>query len=153
MGCKDDLKLYIYRLKLPGEKEEIRYSLSPDMICEPGEEALFPHDILVSGSLERIDHEQWFLFLDVSTQLSLRCCVCEKEFLHPIQSIEISHLICFSDAKSGVFDCKDLIRQELLLESDHFQECDKNGCPERGNIIQFLKDRQKDKGNSPFDQL
>ncbi|ANG65879.1 hypothetical protein JG731_04120 [Chlamydia gallinacea] len=153
MGCKDDLKLYIYRLKLPGEKEEIRYSLSPDMICEPGEEELFPKDILVSGSLERIDHEQWFLFLGVSTQLSLRCCVCEKKFLHPIQSIEISHLIYFNDAKSGIFDCKDLIRQELLLESDNFQECDKNGCPERGNIIQFLKDRQKDKGNSPFDQL
>ncbi|AHK63440.1 hypothetical protein BOKEGFJH_00565 [Chlamydia avium] len=153
MGCKDDLKLYICRLKLPGEKEEIRYSLSPDFICEPGEEELFPDEIVVSGSLERIDHEQWFLSLNISTQLRLRCCVCEKKFLYPVKSIEVAHLICFDDAKSGVFDCKDLIRQELLLESDHFQECNKDGCPERENIVQFLKDRQKDKGNSPFDHL
>lgn len=155
MGCKDDLKLYIYRLKLPGEKEEIRYALNPDLICDPEEKELFPSEILVTGSLERIDNEQWFLSLDVSTQLMLRCCVCEKKFIYPIRSIEISHLICFSDAKSGIFDCRDLIRQELLLESDHFQECSKDGCPERGNIVQFLQDRhrKKDKGNNPFDHL
>ncbi|WP_348663111.1 hypothetical protein [Chlamydia vaughanii] len=153
MGHIDDLKLYICRLKLPGEREDIQYSLNPQNIREVGEEELFSHPIEVSGSLERVDSEQWFLSLSVATQLGLRCCICDKSFLYSIKLIEISHLICHEDAKSGVFDCKDLIRQELLLESDHFQECDKEGCPERGNIVQFLKDRTRIKGGTPFDHL
>ncbi|AAP05550.1 hypothetical protein [Chlamydia caviae] len=153
MGNVDDLKLYICRLKFPGEKEVIKYSLSPEKICELGEEELFSNPIEVSGSLEKIDNEQWILSLSISTQLGLRCCICDKKFLYSVNSIEISHLICHEDAKSGVFDCKDLIRQELLLESDHFQECEKESCPERGNIVQFLEDRKRIKRETPFDNL
>ncbi|BAE80978.1 conserved hypothetical protein [Chlamydia felis Fe/C-56] len=153
MGNIDDLKLYIFRLKLPGEKEVIKYSLSPENIRDPGEEELFSHPIEVSGNLEKIDSEQWFLSFSISTALGLRCCVCDKSFLYSIGLIEVSHLICHEDAKSGVFDCKDLIRQELLLESDRFQECNKEGCPERGNIVQFLEGRKRIKGETPFDKL
>ncbi|WP_375793954.1 hypothetical protein O1W69_02585 [Chlamydia sp. 12-01] len=153
MGNIDDLKLYICRLKLPGEKEVIKYSLNPESVRESGEEELFCNPIEVSGSLEKVDNEQWILSLNVSTKLGLRCCVCDKSFLYSVGSIEISHLICHEDARSGVFDCKDLIRQELLLESDHFQECNKEGCPERGNIVQFLEDRKRIKRETPFDNL
>ncbi|SFZ99599.1 Uncharacterised protein [Chlamydia abortus] len=153
MGNIDDLKLYICRLKLPGEKEVIKYSLSPASIRESGEEELFSSTIDVSGSLEKIDSEQWILSLNIATDLGLRCCICDKSFLYSVHLMDVSHLICHEDAKSGVFDCKDLIRQELLLESDHFQECNKEGCPERGNIVQFLEDRKKIKGETPFDNL
>lgn len=152
MGHIDDLKLYIYRLKVPGEKEEICYSLPPDLIRNPGEEELFPLVIEVLGSLEKIDHEQWFLSLGISTQLGARCCTCDKKFLRSVEKIKISHFICGDEAKSGVFDCRDLIREELLLESDHFQECDEEGCPERESIIEFLKERPQSR-HCPFDHL
>ncbi|EPP34733.1 hypothetical protein CP10139811_0523 [Chlamydia ibidis] len=153
MGSADDLKLYLYRLKLPGETEAIDYSISPDLIREDGEQELFSSPISVCGNLERIDSEQWILSLDISTELGLRCSICNIGFLFPVVVRGICRLIHFDEVKSGIFDCRHLIRQELLLESDCFQECDKDGCPERKNIVQYLQDTKNNRGDNPFEHL
>ena len=93
----------------------------------------------IQGSIERIDGEQWFLSLEISTTLSLHCCICDAPFECPVRGIVVQQLIHASEEKSGIFDCRDLIRDELLLEGDRFQECEKGGCPEREFVKSFLK--------------
>lgn len=153
MEYSDSLKLYICRLKLPGEKEVISYSLNPELIREVGEEILFCSPICVNGSLERIDHEFWALSLNVTTELGMRCCVCDEFFLHQVEIKDISHFIHYEDSKTGVFDCKQLIRQELLLECDHFLECQSLGCPKREVLSDFLKKKDAFRGDNPFECL
>lgn len=153
MKYSDNLKLYVRRLKSPGIQEKICYVLDPREIREAGEEKLFYHEIDVQGSLERLDGNQWVLLLNLKTLLGLTCPVCNQEFSHAVQLTELYHLIHLEEAQSGVFDCGPLIRQELLLESNGFQECVKEGCPERKNIVQFLEDRKKIEGENPFKLL
>lgn len=153
MEYSDNLKLYIYRLKLPGDKEIIQYSLPADQIREPGEETLFASPISVDGSLERIDHDVWGLFLNVTTDLGVRCCVCNEVFSHHVAIKNMSHFIHYEENKSGVFDCKELIRQELLLECDRFLECQNDGCPKRGGMSDFLRKKSSIQGNNPFECL
>lgn len=153
MKYSDSLKLYICRLKLPGEKEVITYSLDPEHIREVGEEELFCSPICVDGSLERIDHEFWALSLNIKTQFNARCCVCNELFLRPVMIRDISHFIHYEESKTGIFDCKQLIRQELLLECDHFLECQSLGCPQRRMISDFLRGKDTFRGDNPFECL
>ncbi|MBQ8498545.1 hypothetical protein [Chlamydia sp.] len=134
MKKDDNAKFYLHRLKFPGDREEVQASLSPRLFCDSKEEGIhFPVEIC--GSLERVDGEQWFLSLEISTKLSLHCKICNALVEYPVQGLVIQQLIHCSDEKSGVFDCCDLIRDELLLEGDRFQECREEGCPER----EFIK--------------
>lgn len=153
MDCVDNLKLYIFRLKLPGDTERISYSISPEYIREKGEEELLNSPIEVEGSLGRIDSDQWILSLSLKTQLGLCCPVCNNFFSHSVCLPDLQRVISHDEVGSGVFDCRPLIRQELLLESDCFEECSGQGCPERKNILKFLEDRKKHEGNNPFEYL
>ncbi|SPN74067.1 hypothetical protein C10C_0933 [Chlamydia serpentis] len=153
MGCIDNLKLYIFRLKLPGDTEQINYSINPEHLREKGEEQLLSSPIKVQGSLGRIDNNQWLLSLKLETQLGLFCPVCNNLFLYFVCLPALERLISHDEVSSGIFDCKPLIRQELLLESDRFQECSTKGCPERKNILKFLEDRKKHQRNNPFEYL
>lgn len=148
MGCIDGFKFYVYRLKLPGEKEIASFSLEPEKFRDKGEEEIFPSVVKVEGSLERIDYEHWMLILNMSTHMGARCCVCDKKFLRFVELFDIHHPLHRDDVKSGIFDCRELIRQEFLLESDCFWECAETGCSEKEEVVRFLK-KNKLKGTIP----
>jgi hypothetical protein len=133
----DNIKFYLHRLKFPGDREEIHASVAPQVFFDFGEGGVCS-PVEIQGSLERVDGEQWFLSLEISTTLSLRCRICDSPVEYPVRGVIIQQLIHCFDEKSGVFDCRDLIRDELLLEGDRFQECRLEGCPEREFIKNFL---------------
>ena len=139
MKQDDNTKFYLYRLKFPGDREEIHASIAPQVFGDSVGEGLCSSFVEIQGSIERIDGEQWFLSLEISTTQSLHCCICDAPFECPVRGIVVQQLIHASEEKSGIFDCRDLIRDELLLEGDRFQECEKGGCPEREFVKSFLK--------------
>ena len=141
MRKDDNVKFYLHRLKFPGDRKDIHASIPPQVFCDSEEEGMCS-PVEIRGSLEIVSGEQWFLSLEISTILSLRCRICDAPVEWPVQGIVIQQLIHCSDERSGVFDCRDLIRDELLLEGDRFQECQEGGCPAREFIKNFLKKRR-----------
>lgn len=83
----------------------------------------------------------------------MRCCICDEKFLHQVVVKDIHHFIHCEDSKTGIFDCKQLIRQELLLECDRFLECQSSGCPQRERLSNFLNKKDTFRGDNPFEGL
>lgn len=155
MSYIDNTKLYVYRLKQAGEREVLNFFLNPELFQEDGLENVFSKPIHIEGYLERVDDEQLVLNLKINSELGSQCPICDRWFLREVVLEDICTLIDNETLSGGVYDCKDLVRQELLLSLESFQECSKNGCPERSFIVEFLEEEKKKKykGESPFDKL
>ncbi|WP_213318120.1 hypothetical protein [Chlamydiifrater volucris] len=150
----DDLKIYVYRLKNIGDREALQYTVAPGVFSEKGLEKVFSCPIQVSGHVERVDEEQLVLSLSIQTEVGASCPFCDKAFSRTVAIDSICHLIEKDQLRDGVFDCSDLIRQEILLESEGLYECESGGCPDKAGIENFLQKKEKKfEGNNPFENL
>ncbi|WP_213357477.1 hypothetical protein [Chlamydiifrater phoenicopteri] len=154
MSFVDDLKIYVYRLKNIGDRETLQYTVAPETFAEKGLEQVFSCPVQVSGHVERVDDEQLILSLSLQTEVGVSCPFCDKAFLRPVAIESICHLIEREQLRDGVFDCSDLIRQEILLESEGLYECEPEGCPSKAGVESYLQ-RKEEKfgGNNPFENL
>lgn len=148
----DNLRLYVYRLNHVGHREIIDASVMLDI--DDSEVGSFLDPIKMCGYVEKVGHEEFVLRLSLHTKVQSMCVVCLESFSHELNVVDICEYIQSEDVSDGVFDCKELLRQELLLAARQFQECNDGCCPERKWMNTFLnRESRAFEGHNPFNNL
>lgn len=147
--------VYVDRLRSGGE-EAIEESLSPDFLDIDEEEVSFRDPVEVRGKAYLAEGEL-VVDLDVSTNVEQPCIICGN----PVKSaIHLPH--CYitpekSGYKNGIFNFRECLREEILLDLPHFIECHEGKCPERKELQKFIKKQGTESGKAstqnPFAEL
>ncbi len=149
----DQFLIYPDRLK-GGHVEKIDMTLAPSFIDVEESDLSFKDSVRLKGSASRVD-DSLVLQLDVETVAYIPCSICNH--LVPVK-ILIPHFYLTEDlenTRDGVFNFKESLREEILLNVPRFAECDQGNCEERESVAKFLKKNEGDRKESyhPFADL
>ena len=145
--------IYIDRLK-GGREEIIEEIVPPDFMDIHESELAFPNPVHLKGRAS-LSIDTLILHLCVETEVVMPCSICNKEV--PVK-ISLPNLYITEDLekfRGGIFNFKEALREQILLEVPPITECNNGCCPERENMAQFLK-KNTDESNEayhPFREL
>jgi uncharacterized metal-binding protein YceD (DUF177 family) len=153
------LKIYVHRLK-EGHKEKIQATLlASDLSIQDEQDLSFLSPITVSMEAY-LAEEHLILHLDIDTQITLPCAICNEKFTIPLTIKNLYLSPSLAEMSGAIFDTAAEIREALLLQIPHFFECNKGKCPERQFVSPYLKKASptasphSDEGiNFPFSEL
>lgn len=149
---EDDYKIFIDQLR-DGKVEELNLSFPPDTLQVKESALSFDLPIEVKGEAY-IAEDSLILHLDMETKGVVPCSICNRPVQVPIGVKGVYHAVPFDEIKTRVFDIRDIVRENILLEVPPFAEC--NGdCPERRTLAKYLKEQSDtdDEGFCPFKEL
>ena len=149
----DAFNIYIDRLR-NGKNQEID-GIFPASFLEVEEESLrFEKPVIVVGEAY-IAEDDLVIHLKVQAEASMPCSICNG-----MTPIEISlgnyyEAVPLSDVKGAIYDFRECLREEILLQIPHTVECRDGHCPERKEMTQYLKAEKADEieGFQPFADL
>jgi uncharacterized metal-binding protein YceD (DUF177 family) len=142
------LKIFTEQLR-NGHRQAIDVTLSPEFLDLHEKEIATPAPVVVKGEAYELED---FLMLEVSvdTEVEMPCSICNVPTRVPLTNKDIFISVPLSELPSSVFDCGELIREEVVILLPQFVECKKDACPKRAELKPFLK---KDPLNFPFADL
>lgn len=133
----DTLKISIDRLGSE-KKAHIKETLPPSFIEIHDEELQFKEPIVVSiDSYLAEDH--LIAHLSASTVALLPCNICNALVPTPIQIKNLCITLPLSEIPGSEYDFSSEIRENILLQTPLFTECEQGNCPERAVLKKFLK--------------
>ena len=135
-----ELKVHTGRMK-EGKAEVFSGDIQANSLLPNESDLLFPESLHLSGEAY-LAGDHLIIKLEAKTSAELPCAVCNTPSKVPITLHDFYHAEPLEEISSGVFDFSDLLREDLLLELPQFTEC-KGSCPERENIVKYLKDGVK----------
>lgn len=136
--------IYLERLRNQRGEEELELKLSPDFLDVTEEGLSFDKDVRVSGRASLVE-EELILEFEAQTEAYISCTICCQPVLTKVVTGSVIHAVPVSEASSGVWDMRPLIREEILLETPLFAECG-GACPEREALSPYLSKPQEKKG-------
>lgn len=125
-----DEKIYVDRLR-QGETQETTHHY------EPSELGLSTSPITVQIRAYTTD-DHLILHLNIKTDVQIPCKICNELINIPIRIENQTHAEPHENIRSRVYDCKPLIKENLILALPQFVECG-GDCPERANLKDFLR--------------
>ena len=153
----DAFKIYVDQLR-DGHIEHLEEEFSPELMEVKEADLKYQKPIKISGEAY-LAEDELVLHLDIDTQALLPCTICNEPVLVDISIKGIYHTASFEEVKSGIYDCREILREMILLETPRFAEC-KGKCPQRKEIQKYLKkegasdDRlPPEEGQKPFAHL
>ncbi len=144
----EQLKIFTEQLR-NDHREKLEVSLSPDFLDLNEKEVKAISPVVVKGEVYVLD-DLLMLSFDLSTEVEMACSICNKSTKIPLQNKNILISIPLSELPSSVFDCSDLVREEIVMLIPQFVECKPGACPQRQELKSYLK---KDSQNFPFADL
>jgi uncharacterized metal-binding protein YceD (DUF177 family) len=133
---EDTFKIFVRRLK-DGHQEKIDEHLSPDFLDVNEAELAFKTPVKLDGSAAAVD-EMLVLRLSIHTEATMPCSICNKETQVKIFIPSFYYTKPLSEIKGSVFDYREAIREEILLELPLSTECNGGDCPERATLAQYF---------------
>ncbi len=134
----DDSHL-IYVDRLTDERiEKINCQLTPEFIDVQEKDLSYPDPVQAQGEAY-VASDHLVVHLDVSTTALLPCKTCNEPLKKNVSLHHVYHTIPLSDLKHAIFDIRDILRENILIESPQFAECDDNNCPHRVQFSEFLQ--------------
>lgn len=154
-NTEDLYRIYIDQLK-EGKKERIARMFPPEILECTEEELSFEKEIEVIGEAY-VAEDEFILHLNLQTEVSLPCSICNNSFNLPIFVKELYFVQSINEIKNHIFDMRQCVRENILLEIPLFGECSGGECPERKAIDKYLKKPEDSNGSSegfkPFRDL
>jgi len=144
----DTFKIFVKRLR-EGHEEKIHESLAPDFLDIHEAELVFKAPVLIHGSATVAD-QSLVLLLSVETEAIMPCAVCNREVIVKISIPHLCHTEDLSEIKGGIFDYKETLREQILLELPYRAECNGGDCPERASLAKYFikKERGENHGST-----
>ena len=147
-------KIYVEQLR-DGHKEKIHESFAPDFMDVKEKELRFVSPIEVDGEAY-LAEQMLILHFKVLAKAEMPCSIC-NEFAEVVIDIpDFYHAVPMESIKSGIFDFKEILRENILLETPAFAE-HQGYCPKRKEIEKYLKNEKNDphqeEGYQPFANL
>lgn len=131
------LEIVVDRLH-DGHIEEIDCELSSAFLDLREEEVVFPAPISVRGSVYSTGDHLIFDY-DVATRVQMPCSICNRPVEIDLVVREGQAVEEISHCPAGIWDCREVVRESLLLELPPFVECEKGNCPRRAEIEPYLR--------------
>lgn len=144
----EQLKIFTEQFR-EGHREKIDVALPPDFLDLHEKEIRTSSPVTVKGEVYVLD-DLLMLSFDVSTEIEMPCSICNKIVKVPLKNKNFLISIPLSELPSSVFDCSELVREEIVMLVPQFIECKKGACPERPELKPYLK---KASQNFPFADL
>jgi uncharacterized metal-binding protein YceD (DUF177 family) len=132
----DTFKIFVRRLQ-EGHAERISERLSCDFLDIHEAELAFESPIVVEGIAEVADGTL-ILRLAVQTEASMPCAVCNRDIQVKISIPDFCHTEALAAIKGGVFDYREVLREEILLALPYTAECNDGDCPERASLAKYF---------------
>ncbi len=150
----DRFKIYVEQLR-DGHTEQISEVFSPAFLEVQEDNLRYVEDVSVRGEAYLADDD---LILNVSIQTSaqLPCIICNEPVAVPIHIEGFYHAEPLANIKSGIFNYKDVLREDVILETPKFAEC-QGKCPQRKVMAKYFSKEtegpNQEEGYHPFSDL
>ncbi len=141
----ESFRIYIEQLR-DGRVEALQEVFSPDFMDIHEKELAFPDPIVVNGSAYIAD-DTLLLNLNVSTQCTLLCKICNEPVRQAIVIEGAYYPIPLNEIKGSVFDFRETLREAILVEAPQLAECHHGKCPLRKSIQKYLTKEEECKKN------
>ncbi|HRD56385.1 MAG TPA: hypothetical protein PLC42_08325 [Parachlamydiaceae bacterium] len=152
---KQLFKIFVEQLR-DGHKEIIREQFPAGFMEVSEKDLKFVEPVHVAGEAYLAEQELILRFQAQATA-EMPCIICNEPVKVPILLEDMYHAIPLEEIKSGVYDFKNLLRENILLETPAFAECHSGECPNRKEITKYLKkensNSEQDEGYQPFADL
>jgi uncharacterized metal-binding protein YceD (DUF177 family) len=136
-NVEDLYRIYVDQLR-EGKVEDINRNFSPEILECLEKELKFEKNIEVTGEAY-VAEDELILHLNLQTEATLPCAICNNLFVLPISVEDLYFAQPIDEIKSHIFDMRDWVRENILLEVPQFAECSEGHCPERKDIDKYLK--------------
>lgn len=131
----DSFKIYVDQLH-SGETKEIKEVFAPDFLGVDEPELKFIEPVKLFGSAYLADKEL-VLHLDIFAVAEIPCSICNEFVKCRISLHGLYHSVPVNDVKGAIFDLREVLRDNILLETPSFAECE-GECPKRKEIAVYL---------------
>lgn len=143
--------IYLDRLS-QGREQLIEAQLSPEFMDIEDKELFFDVPISVDGRAY-LAEDELIMQIDVETVARVHCAICNEltDFKLSLDKVYLTKEI--RAIQGVIFDFRDLVREEILLNIPHLVECQGN-CPKRQELGVYIKEEASEEGTfRPFEGL
>lgn len=146
----DTFDIYVHHLS-EGHREKIEKTFSADFLAIHEADLVFRAPVTLLGEVE-MANGTLILKLKAHTEATMPCVICNREVQVPISTPHFCYTEDLRKVKKGIFNYRDLVREEILLALPSKIECHGGHCPEREAIAKYLSNNTK-KDRNPFEDL
>lgn len=134
---KEIFNIYIDRLK-GGKRAEIVESVAPVFMEIAESDLAFNSPIALKGEAF-VSDGTLFLELEIETVALMMCSICNCQFAFKVHIPKLYHAESVDEIKGAIFNFREIVREQILLEIPPVVECQNGSCPERQSMAKFMK--------------
>ena len=146
---KEEYRIYVDRLR-EGVVEKIKQVCSPEFLDVEEEDVRFEALVMVEGEAYTAE-QSLILKVHIETTAIMPCSVCNEDVEVKLNIPSFYHCVPISEIKGNVLDFREVIREDILLETSEFAECNQGNCSKRKEIEKYMGNREE--GQKPFADL
>lgn len=147
----DYYKIYVDQLH-GGKVERFARDFPPEVIDISDKELIFNNKISVVGEAYQSDNSL-VLHLDLNTIATVPCSICNEPVDVSVVIKGFYHVVPIAEIKGHIFDMRDVVRENILLGSPGFAECNEGNCEYRASLEKYLSNLDSIDGQRPFKDL
>lgn len=152
----DYYRIYVDQLK-DGKVEKFDRYFPADVMEVEESELRFAKDIHVKGEAY-LTEESLILHLDFDAVGTIPCSICNDPVEAPISVKGLYHVVSMDDIRGHIYDMREVVRENVLLNTPSFTECNGGNCSERASLGKYLKsqdslNQEPEEGQQPFKDL
>lgn len=151
----EGFKVFLEQLR-DGKTKKISEVFAPEFLGIQDPELILDSKVFVNGEAY-IAEEEVLVHLQVKTKAKLPCAICNEWVEKEIHLEDLYLAEPLTNIRGGIYNFKQALREEILLEIPLFVECHQGNCPERKEYERFFKTGQTNEedegGYKPFSDL
>lgn len=148
----ETFRVYVDQLR-EGEELAIAENAQPSFLAVEERDLRFTEPVAFSG-VAYIAGDDLLLNLRVSTQVLVPCTICNEWVSVPLVLENLYMTKSSAEIKGGVYDFREALREEILLQVPQFAECNNGDCPQRRELAKYLKSSNDEEDTyHPFEGL
>jgi len=149
----DAFKVYIDRLH-NGKTQKVKGRFPPEFLDVDEESLRFEKPVAVNGEAY-IAEEDLILHFAIKAEALMPCSICNDMTPIEISLPSFYEAVPLTEIKGALYDFRDCLREEILLQIPHTVECHGGKCPERKGMEPYLKAETANdpEGYQPFADL
>ena len=133
---EDQFKIFIDRLR-GGNVEQLERRLSPEFIEFDEPDVKFSSPVNLGGEAY-LTEDSLILRINIETKGSFPCTICNRPVDQEISIKGLYHVIPVDEIKGGVYEIKELLRENIILEAPSFVECNQGSCSRRKEVEKYM---------------
>lgn len=152
----DYYKIYVDQLR-DGKVERIERDFPPDVMDVQDSDLCFEKNIRVHGEAYQSENSL-VLHLGLEAEGLIPCSICNKPVAVPVAVNGVYQVISIEHIMGRIYDMRDVVRENILINIPAFAECNGGQCSERVFLEKYLKNQETanqelDEGHQPFKDL